>query len=246
MRGGAAWDGSAFFVAFSGLSGSGIDLANYLKRQAKRLRTFVVDKILGVHDSPHRIALGVAIGIFVTWTPTIGFQMALTVALSALFRANKVVGVPLVWISNPATLWMYIPNYLLGCRLLGETPSTDMLLAALSKAFGVNESGLKERFMTVVQTLWDVLAPLMLGSVIIGGILGVLSYAATYKGVQVFQAKRAAAGAPPAEVPTLPSPAAEVLPSPQLPVAGPELGPAMERIAAPTDGADLPPEQSGH
>ncbi|GEM_PF-817136 len=170
-------------------------MANYLKKQALRLKTFVVDKILGVHDSPHRIALGVAIGIFVTWTPTIGFQMALTLALSTLFRANKVVGVPLVWISNPATLWIYIPNYLLGCRLLGEKPSTDVLLAALSKAFGVNESGLKERFMTVVQTLWDVLAPLMLGSVIIGALLGVLCYAATYKGVQIFQARRAASGA---------------------------------------------------
>lgn len=167
-------------------------MQNHLKRQAARLKTFVVDKILGVHDSPHRIALGVAIGIFVAWTPTIGFQMALALALSTLFRANKVVGVPLVWISNPATLWIYIPNYILGCRLLGVTPTTDRLLAALVKAFGINESGLKERFLTVVQTLWDVLAPLMLGSVIIGAALGALCYAATYKGVKVFQARRAA------------------------------------------------------
>ena len=156
-----------------------------------RLKTFVVDKILGVHDSPHRIALGVAIGIFVTWTPTIGFQMALTLALSTLCRANKVVGVPLVWISNPATLWIYIPNYLLGCKILGENPSTDALMQSLIKAFGINDHGLKERFTTLIQTLWDVLAPLMLGSVIIGAFLGAIAYAATYKGVQIFQSRRA-------------------------------------------------------
>lgn len=169
-------------------------MANYLKRQILKLKTFVADKILGVHDSPHRIALGVAIGIFVTWTPTIGFQMALTLALSTLFRANKVVGVPLVWISNPATLWIYIPNYLLGCRLLGEAPSTDVLIQSLAKAFGLNDHGLKERFLTLVQTLWDVLAPLMLGSVIVGAFLGAAAYAATYKGVQIFQNRRALAG----------------------------------------------------
>lgn len=158
----------------------------FLCRQLERLRHFVVNKILGVHDSPHRIALGVAIGIFVTWTPTIGFQMALTVLLSTLLRANKVVGVPLVWISNPATLWIYIPNYLLGCWLLREEPSTDRLVNALIQAFGVNDNGLRERFVVLVQTLWDVLAPLMLGSVIVAALLGALCYAATYRGVLAY------------------------------------------------------------
>lgn len=158
----------------------------FLRRQVERLCHFVVHKILGVHDSPHRIALGVAIGIFVTWTPTIGFQMALTLLLSTLLRANKVVGVPLVWISNPATLWIYIPNYLLGCWLLREEPSTDRLVNALIQAFGVNDNGLRERFVVLVQTLWDVLAPLMLGSVIVGAILGAICYLATYQGVLAY------------------------------------------------------------
>jgi len=62
-----------------------------------------VDRVLQVHDTPHRIGLGVATGIFVAWTPTVGFQMALTVALAWLVGANKVVGVPFVWISCPPT-----------------------------------------------------------------------------------------------------------------------------------------------
>lgn len=158
----------------------------FLRRHLERLRHFVVHKILGVHDSPHRIALGVAIGIFVAWTPTIGFQMALTVLLATILRANKVVGVPIVWISNPATLWIYIPNYLLGCWLLREEPSTDRLVNALIQAFGVNDNGLRERFVVLVQTLWDVLAPLMLGSAIIAAILGAICYVATYQGVLAY------------------------------------------------------------
>lgn len=163
----------------------------FVRRQFDRLCRFIVDKILGVHDSPHRIALGVAIGIFITWTPTIGFQMALTVFLATILRANKVVGVPIVWLSNPATLWIYIPNYLLGCWLLQEDPSTDRLIASLAQAFGLNDNGIKERFFVLIQTLWDVLAPLMLGSVIIGAILGAICYVATYQGVLAYHRWRA-------------------------------------------------------
>ena len=75
-----------------------------LRFLANKIKRFFIYRVLGLNDTPHRIALGLAIGIFVTWTPTIGFQMVLTVVLSTLFRANKFVGVPFVWISNPLTV----------------------------------------------------------------------------------------------------------------------------------------------
>ena len=77
----------------------------------QRLKDFIVHKVLRLDDTPHRIALGVAIGFFVTWTPTIGIQMILVVALATLLKANKLVGVPFVWISNPFTIVpIYGPN----------------------------------------------------------------------------------------------------------------------------------------
>ncbi|MDR0964996.1 MAG: DUF2062 domain-containing protein [Myxococcales bacterium] len=162
-------------------------MSSFLRRQFARLRHFVVHKILGIDDSPHRIALGVAIGIFITWMPLIGFQMALTLFFATLLRANKVVGVPLVWISNPATLWIYIPNYVLGCWLLGEAPSVERLTGALGQAFGLGALGLKERGILLFQTLWDTFAPLMLGSVIIGAVLAAISYVATRRGVHAYR-----------------------------------------------------------
>jgi len=87
---------------------------------AKRIEKFFIYRVLHVDDTPHRIALGVAVGIFVTWTPTIGFQMILTVLLSWLLGANKLVGVPFVWISNPVTLPpIYGPNCYVGSLILG-------------------------------------------------------------------------------------------------------------------------------
>ena len=93
----------------------------------KRLKNFFVHRVLHVDDTPHRIALGVAIGVFVAWTPTIGFQMPLTVALAWLLGANKLFSVPFVWISNPLTFVpIYMPNYLVGRWILGsDVPPPD-------------------------------------------------------------------------------------------------------------------------
>ena len=83
----------------------------------------MLHSILKADDPPHRLALGVAIALFVTFTPTIGFQSVLVVALAWLFGANKLVGLPLIWISNPATFVpIYYPAYRLGKWVLGGTP----------------------------------------------------------------------------------------------------------------------------
>ena len=84
-------------------------------RIAVRARRFVVHNVLRADDPPHRLALAVAIALFVTFTPTIGFRSVLVVLLAWMFGANKLVGLPLVWISNPATFVpIDYPSYLTG------------------------------------------------------------------------------------------------------------------------------------
>ena len=60
--------------------------------------------ILMLEDTPHSIALGTAIGLFIAWTPTVGIHMILVVSLALFLRANKVAGLIAVYISNPLTL----------------------------------------------------------------------------------------------------------------------------------------------
>ncbi len=148
-----------------------------------RVKRFVVYRILHVNDTPHRIALGVAIGIFVTWTPTIGFQMVLTVAMCALFGANKVVGVPLAWISNPFTLVpVYFPSYWLGSALLRqERVDIIALLGKLCQNMATGD------LLSFFRGLWDagvsVFVSLWVGSVLVGAALGALCYFLTRWGV---------------------------------------------------------------
>jgi hypothetical protein len=148
-----------------------------LKMVGRRLQAFFIYRVLHVDDRPHRIALGVAIGIFVTWTPTMGFQMLLTLALAWLLGANKLVGIPFVWISNPLTAApIYYPNFMLGRWLLGgqyEPPKFGRVLLAGGDTF-------VEAWINRVQAWWEatyhVLAPLWVGSVIIGLVLGAATY----------------------------------------------------------------------
>ena len=157
-----------------------------LRFMANRLKRFFIYRVLHVDDTPHRIALGVAIGIFVTWTPTIGFQMVLCLALAALFGANKLVGLPFVWISNPLTLWaIYGPNYLLGRWLLGgNRPAPDFIRAAAWTG------GWVERIRVWWTETWHVFGPLWLGSIIMGLLLGSITYVLVYRAVVFYRRHR--------------------------------------------------------
>ncbi len=75
--------------------------------------------ILHADDSPHRIALGAALGLFVAFLPLFGLHMLLVLALCFALRANKLVAIILVWVSNPFTfIPIYYPSYLLGRAVL--------------------------------------------------------------------------------------------------------------------------------
>ncbi|MBV10370.1 MAG: hypothetical protein CMN21_14270, partial [Rubinisphaera sp.] len=64
-------------------------------------------KIVSLDDTPHSIALGTSIGVFVAMTPTVGIQMVVVLLIAALckpfFRFNQVAGLIAVYISNPVT-----------------------------------------------------------------------------------------------------------------------------------------------
>ena len=135
--------------------------------------------LLHLDDSPHRIAFGVAIGMFIALTPTMGVQMALTVLVATLLRANKVSGVPLAWITNPLTaVPVYSFNYLVGRALVGGPGLKEIegaMAAAMDPSLG---------WGGLARAWWDLMlrgaAPLWVGCVLVGLVAGVLAYAAMY------------------------------------------------------------------
>jgi uncharacterized protein (DUF2062 family) len=139
------------------------------------------------------LALAVAIALFVTFTPTIGFQSALVVLLAWMFGANKLVGLPLVWISNPATFVpIYYPSYRLGRWVLGGEPVSMKWWKELAKPPESSGEAIRfywSRFMEIIE-------PLTVGCFLIAIPLAGFGYVMTYQAVTKYrdlQARRQAA-----------------------------------------------------
>lgn len=124
--------------------------------------------------------------MFWTFTPFIGAQMVLVVGSAWLLRANKVVGVPLVWISNPATFVpIFYPCYLIGRTLLGW-PGVDAQWWE-----GLTDP--PEGFWAGVQFYWgnvmEIFTPLMLGCLVVALPLAIFSYLVTRTLIERYRAR---------------------------------------------------------
>ena len=158
-----------------------------LRIYSRKLRRFVYHNILHADDPPHRIALGLAIGMFVAMTPTIGAQMVLAGFLCWLFRANKVLGMAIVWLSNPATaLPIFYINYVVGNTILrrqwiGQKYWVD--LQSPPPGWWETVKFYWREFMVIVQPLW-------LGSVLLGVLFGYITYYVAYFMVRSYRMRR--------------------------------------------------------
>jgi uncharacterized protein (DUF2062 family) len=85
----------------------------------RRLKQIVVHNILHLDDTPHRIAWGVFIGSIIAFTPTLGLQILMYIPIAAMLGANKVSGIPILFISNPFTaVPLYYTTWKVGALVL--------------------------------------------------------------------------------------------------------------------------------
>lgn len=135
--------------------------------------------LLHLDDSAHRIALGVAIGTFVAVTPTWGIQMILVVGLAWLCRANKVAGVPMVWVTNPATnVPIYSFCYAIGRALVGG-PGWDEVKHRMAELFDAS-LGWGPLVRSWADLMWHAAAPLWVGTCVVGAVAGAIMYVIMY------------------------------------------------------------------
>ena len=135
----------------------------------------IVRELLAVDDSPHAVAAGATVGMFIGLTPTVGLQMVLVALLSLAAKGklyfNRAAALLLVYITNPLTLVpIYWFNYQVGARLVGGQASRDQLAAALRyDDFGT--------WWRTVQTLSvSIGRPLLVGSLLVATIASALTY----------------------------------------------------------------------
>ena len=168
-----------------------------LPRLRAKSRRFLRQRILGVDDKPHRIALGVFLGFAVAFTPTLGFQIFLYLIVASLLKANKVSGIPWLFISNPfSAVPLYYSTWWVGNLVTsggsnskeGGRAAIENLLAATENVKGSFSSMLSAKYWAMVgDTLLALGYELWLGGFILGTIFGVMAYPIALRSVSKYR-----------------------------------------------------------
>jgi uncharacterized protein (DUF2062 family) len=152
-------------------------------RYTLKARKFIIHGILHADDTPHQIALGVAIATLVGLMPIMGIQTVVALALAAALRANKAVCVPVVWITNPVTFVpIYAACYALGGFLLGASGSYaegKALVEALQQSGGLAHILTLSFWQNLLNWSLNVGVELWIGCMVVGLAMAVPAYVAT-------------------------------------------------------------------
>lgn len=138
--------------------------------------------LLMLDGSPHSIALGTAIGMFIALTPTVGIQMLIVIAVAflvrPLFRFNRMAALITVYVSNPLTVVpLYWFNYKLGTIVIPETISHERFQALIEGQPGGTWA---EWWASLLSRTWSLIGevggPLIAGSLVVATIAALATY----------------------------------------------------------------------
>ena len=134
--------------------------------------------IFQVKDTPHRIAIAFAVGVFMGISPFLGLHYIGAFFIAWLFKLNKLVAMVGVSVNNP---WTIVPistfSVWLGAKLIGikqVLPEVDWQNISLVNIMGKFSD--LQKFIDLVKQLWPFLASFFVGSFLICTVSAVAGY----------------------------------------------------------------------
>ena len=136
-------------------------------------------RLINLRASPHEIALGCALGAFVSITPLLGVQTLLAVVFSFILRANVPAAIVGTFVGNPLS-WPFIwaSTYLMGLQMVGLEGSFDP--TAVQRNVQLLWAALLDPSPQILDAtaslFWPLLWPMLAGSVPIGLLTAAIVY----------------------------------------------------------------------
>ncbi len=137
------------------------------------------NRFLKIRGTPREIALGTALGLFVSMTPFIGLHTVMAIFFAALFKWNKISAALGVWVTNPFTApFIYGFTYFVGkfCMGIEKSPTlhTDLDYSMI---------------LAMLQKTPEILLILTVGGIIVGLPLAFFGYYFSYSAISRYQQK---------------------------------------------------------
>ncbi len=149
-------------------------------RRIKYIINQWIHRLLHLNESPYRIAMGCACGIFCSALPIFG-QTFIGMIAALVLRASVIASLPWTWISNPlTTLPMWYGGYRLGIWIMPgkHKPLSYTEIQALMQNF--DQMDWTQGLSLLSTELWEALQPLWLGTVVMGLAMAAPSFILVY------------------------------------------------------------------
>ena len=137
------------------------NLKNLFSINLKRASLFYFLKLIRVKDSKDKLAIGFACGSMVSFSPFIGFHFLLAVIFAYILRGNIIASLIGTFVGNPFTfpfIWIFI--YKIGNIFFKNDQNFSLELT----------------FQSLFNQGYDILIPMMIGSLIVSIPIWFISY----------------------------------------------------------------------
>ncbi len=141
--------------------------------------------LVRLRGSPHAIAGGLAVGMFITFTPTVGLQTLIALAIATAANLSRAAAVLPVWLTNPVTAPpVFAFTYWTGTFFWPGPEAAVVASAMRDFAEGIDRvelGALPDHLEVFGQLGLDVFVPLWIGGTLVGLAAAAVVYPVTYR-----------------------------------------------------------------
>jgi uncharacterized protein (DUF2062 family) len=136
----------------------------------------LIERAKTLHGDPHYIAMGMAIGVFVSITPIVPFHTVIAIALAFILKGSKPAAAIGVWFCNPVTVpFFYFGSYKAGMFIIGRSIPFDQKYESISELMKLGT---------------DVTIAMVTGGVILGILPGIAAYFITRRTFKLIRSRK--------------------------------------------------------
>ena len=149
----------------------------------------LIKKLLHIEDTPERTALAFSIGIFLAFSPFLGFHTLAGLTIAFLFRLNRLAILLGVWTNAP---WWIVPYYMAATWVGMWVMRFHINLTTLQELFqlGMDQGFIGSSFWSRLTSQWGLLLSFGVGSLILATVLAVVAYPLSLRWIKFYHSRK--------------------------------------------------------
>jgi uncharacterized protein (DUF2062 family) len=153
----------------------------------------LLQRLLRIEDTPKRTALAFSIGVFLGFSPYLGFHTLLGIAIAVVFRLNRLAVLLGVWSNTP---WFLIPFYTFATWVGMQLTGVRIDLASFRELFqlGVEGGFWSSLFWSRLAGQRGILLSFLIGSNLLALLLSLAAYPLSLKWIRLLRNRGKAVG----------------------------------------------------